>query len=542
MKPSSARANPGFMTAQSNAINTRSIRLLVAVTGVFLLLALALYWQSLAFDYVYFDDTSYVLNNPHVSAGFSFDSIYWAFTSNYMGNWHPLTWLSHMLDVSLFGTDPGWAHFHNAILHALSSVLVYSLMSRLLASNYQAFVLAVIFLVHPIHVESVAWIAERKDLLCAIFFLSTLILYDRYQARPTPAQYSCLLLVFALALLSKPMAVTLPALLVMLDCFHYRRPGIDWEFSPGAFFRTLTRSTLHKLPLFVLSVAFSLIAIFSQRDSGALMNVDFVPVSLRIENAAYSYLVYLRQFFIPVELGPYYLLKQVNAYTYLLLPAILFLAWLLASFRLLRTKPIIMVGLCWYLLTLLPVIGLIQVGTQIHADRYMYIPSIGVLLAAALCLPGSGHKYHAITRTLAGIFVLYLSVLCYWQVGYWENKKVLFNRALRLTSPIWKAHIELAQQVGDDVPIQRPATFRVLGDLSMAVGDTSEALAFYSHAVMAPSPSAQLLNNYALALLSEGYTEKARQTLERALQLAPHSTEYRNNYQQLFNPAEQPAP
>lgn len=533
------------MTPQDNALHTSSSRLFLAVSGVFLLLVLALYWQSFFFGYVYFDDTSYVLNNPKVNGGFSFAAIYWAFTTNYMGNWHPLTWLSHMLDVSLFGTNPGWAHLHNALLHALNSILVYALLARLLASHYQAILLALVFLVHPLHVESVAWIAERKDLLCSIFFLSTLILYDRYRARPTRRQFLGLLLVFSLALLSKAMAVTLPALLVVLDCFHYRRPGRDWELSVGGFLQILTQSTLHKLPLFVLSAAFCLITIISQRDSGALMSMDFVPVTLRIENAAYSYLVYLRQFLLPIGLGPYYLLKQVNAVGYLLLPAILFLAWLLASFRLLRTRPILMVGLCWYVLTLLPVVGLIQVGTQIHADRYMYIPSIGVLLAVAILLPKAGEKYYEMGRTIAGIFLLYLSVVCYWQVGYWENKQVLFNRALQLAGPIWKSHIALAQHPDNATQasaslVDRPATVRVLGDLSMAVGDSRAAMDFYSRAVLAPSPTAQTLNNYALALFAEGYPEQSRQTLLRALSLAPHSMEYRSNYQRLFPAAELP--
>jgi tetratricopeptide (TPR) repeat protein len=531
------------MTAPRYANNTRSFRLLLAVSVVFFVLVLALYWQSFFFGYVYFDDTSYVLHNPHVTGGFSFDAVYWAFTTNYMATWHPLTWLSHMLDVSLFGTDPGWAHLHNGLLHTLSSILAYSLLARLLACNYQAFVLALIFLVHPLHVESVAWIAERKDLLCAIFFFSTLILYDRYQNRPTPLLYCGVLVAFILALLSKPMAVTIPALIVILDCFHYRRPGVDWELSPGAFLRTLIGATVNKLPLFLLSAALGAITIMNQHEGGAFLNTDFVPIALRIENATYSYLIYLRQFFVPVDLGPYYLLKQVNALGYLLLPGLLFLVWLLTAVRLLRTSPMVMVGLCWYLLTLLPVIGLIQVSTHLHADRYMYIPSIGVLLAAALLLPKSGQKYHALARTLAGIFVLYLAVICYWQVAYWENKKVLFNRALQLAGPIWKSQLALAQQTGDGAQLTasavvRPETFRVLGDLAMAVGDSAGALEYYSRALKTLSPSASLLNNYALALFSEGHTEAARQTLLRALQIAPHSTEYKNNYQRLFPPAE----
>lgn len=535
------------MNSQNPAINANSRQLLTAAASFFLLMVIVLYSDSFTFDYVYFDDTAYVLDNPNVNGGLSIDSIRWAFTSIYLSNWHPLTWMSHMLDVTLFGTDPGWAHVHNVFLHWTTTLLVFVLLRRYLASPSSAFVLALVFLVHPLHVESVAWIAERKDLLCALFFVSTLIYYDRCAAQPNRLQYAGLITLFALSLLSKPMAVTLPAVLVLLDCFHYRPPSAGVTSPFKNLFKTAMQSSIHKLPLFLISAAFSLIAIISQREGGALMDMDVISVSDRIGNAGYSYLTYLRQFVIPVDLGPYYPLKQANLIAYLLLPIGLSCLWLGAALQTIKKSPIVMLGLSWYVLTLLPVIGLIQVGTQIHADRYMYLPSLGVLMACAPLLSQVGRGSFTLIKALVIVFTVYLSVLCYWQVAYWENKGTLFNRVLHLAGPVWKAHMArltsskaTLEYIGDTS--LRPAAMRALGDLAMAVGDHAGALEFYDIAILTPSPSAALLNNYALALFSRGDAENANKMLVRALELNPSSVEYQNNFQQLFPELERQAP
>ena len=188
-----------------------------------LVLLILLYGQSHSFDYVFFDDTSYVLDTPQVMSGLTLEGVQWAFTSFHMYNWHPLTWISYMLDISLFGIDPGWAHLHNMLLHGLNGLLVFAILYKFSGSGWKAFILSIIFLVHPLHVESVAWIAERKDVLCALFFLSGLLFYDGYRAKPGALRYLGVLITFALALMAKSMAVTFPVVLLVLDFFVYRK-------------------------------------------------------------------------------------------------------------------------------------------------------------------------------------------------------------------------------------------------------------------------------------------------------------------------------
>ncbi len=527
------------MSAIAQYWSSTSHRALLTVAGIFLLFALGLYWQSFYFDYVYFDDSRYVLENPEVNRGLSLEAVRWAFTSTFMSNWHPLTWMSHMLDVSLFGVDPAWGHLHNLLLHWLNSLLVYLLLCRLTAARLASFFAALVFLVHPLHVESVAWIAERKDLLYSFFYLCALLVYDSYCTRRSAGRYLAILMLYLFALMAKPMAVTLPALLVVLDVFHYQKPAAEWEFEWRAFVVCGVRSVVHKLPLFLLSLVLSVVALYSQREGGALMTLDFVPLAQRMENAIYGYLVYLRQFALPIGLGPFYPLRQAQPVLYLFLPGLFFLLWVVASFRLLRVRPLLMLGLCWYLLTLLPVIGLIQVGPQIHADRYMYLPSLGVLLALVCLLPPGTRHLRALPRLLMGLFVIYLSAISFWQVSYWQNKQVLFNRALQLAGSVWRGHLELAQARAGDGPIDygaiaTPANLRALGDLAMMVGDKVVALEFYAPVVNGPHPSAAVLNNYALALYALGDFQGARKMLVRALELEPGTPDYRQNYQRLF--------
>ena len=271
--------------------------------GLLLFAALwLLYRQTFGFDYVYFDDDLYVLERPFVLAGLSWEGLLWAMTSFEHSNWHPLTWLSHMLDVSLFGTHPGWAHAHNALLHGINSLLVYLLLLRFGAAVLPAALLSGIFLVHPLHVESVAWIAERKDLLCALFYLSSLLSYDQFRRNGRMSGYLATLALGTLALMAKPMAVSLPVVLVLLDLTLYRAQDTNPLWQPAAILTALRRHAV----LILLTAGACVLTLLAQDGSHAIAYVDAHSLTDRLETAATAYLVYLRQWLVPLNLVAFY--------------------------------------------------------------------------------------------------------------------------------------------------------------------------------------------------------------------------------------------
>ncbi|MEP5764304.1 MAG: tetratricopeptide repeat protein [Halieaceae bacterium] len=521
--------------------------LLLCIAAQLVLLVL-LYGQTAGFDYVYFDDSHYVLSNSHVRSGLSVANVQWAFSSLYMSNWHPLTWISHMLDTTFFGVDPGWAHLHNAALHGVVSLLLFAYLLRLLGDWWKSLLLSLIFLVHPLHVESVAWIAERKDVLSAVFFLTGLILYDSYRQKPSWSTAAGVMLSYCLAVMAKPMAVTFPAVLLVLDLFHYRA-GLFGYAGPMLSLRSpwLVR-VLEKLPLFAVAALISVLAIVAQRDGGALVNTEVAPIAVRLANAAYSYATYLRQMFVPLGLAAFYPLDIPRAPSQLLLPALLLLAWITASFALVKKYPLLLAGLGWYLVMLLPVIGLIQVGTQLHADRYMYLPSIGVLLALACLIPARESKYFRVSVLVAPLFILYLAFICYWQVAYWENRHTLFTRVLTAVGPNWRAHVSLAADytrrgMFDDAAVHAQAalemrpdlaeSYQSLGDIEMRRGEYAAAVEHYSMALQSAPPTGGLLNNLAMALQEQGQFAAAREALLMALSLEPNSVHIQANLELL---------
>ncbi|HEY6838925.1 MAG TPA: hypothetical protein VI389_09300, partial [Geobacteraceae bacterium] len=335
-----------------------------------LLVTLILFGRAGGFAFVNFDDPSYVAANSHVAGGLTPENVRWAFTSFHEANWHPLTWLSHMLDVTLFGLSPRGHHWVNVLLHGGNGVLIFLLLARLTGRTGRSAVVAFLFLIHPLHVEAVAWVAERKELLCTTFSLVTLLAYGSYAARPGTGRYLFALAAFACALMAKPMAVTIPCVLFLLDYWPLGRTA-----TVGAL-----KLAREKVPFFLLTAASCIVTYVAQQQGGAVGTL--FPLSVRVANAATAYVFYLGKTLWPARLAVIYPFTPSIPFWQMGGALLLLVALSLAAFRLRRRFPWLVVGWLWYLGTLIPVIGLVQVGLQAAADRYTYFPLTGIFIAA----------------------------------------------------------------------------------------------------------------------------------------------------------------
>jgi len=516
-------------------------RHLLAV-GIHLGLLFLIYAQAAGFDYVYYDDDRYILKNPQVLSGLGWDSARWAFTSLYMSNWHPLTWLSHMLDTSLFGTDPGPAHLHNVLLHGVNSLLVYALLLRYRALWWQAALLSLVFLAHPLHIESVAWIAERKDLLCALFYLLGLLSYDAYRREGGAGRYLAVCALCALALLSKPMAVTFPVVLVLLDMSLYRAPASAGppRRHPAALYDVLR----DKLPMLFMALVSGVVTIVAQDRSHAIKELELLGLAERVQTALHAYATYLEQWLRPVGLAAFY--PHPGAYPAATVAActLVVLGLLAVAVFAARRHRRAGAGLGFYFITLLPVIGLVQVGSQAHADRYMYLPSVGLLLALVDIMPRSGHRYFSLSAITGCLFLAYLSVLSYWQAGYWRDEHTLFTRSAEVTGHNFITHIHLAAAYerlgmpGMVIPHAEAAIAlrpgRRDGHLSLAGAALAErryadAERHYVQALSMGSEIPGALNNLGIAIAQQGRPQEALPLFARALEIDPGRTDARRN-------------
>jgi len=501
---------------------------------VLLLLALALiYGRSGGFDYVYYDDVDYV-TGP-VRAGLSLDGVRWAFTAFYKTNWHPLTWISHMIDVSLFGLKPGPAHLVNVAFHGVNSLLVYLLALRLLRDWRASLLVAYLFLAHPLHVESVAWIAERKDVLCGMFFLLSILAYLRYAARPGAGRYALVACAFALALLSKPMAVTLPMVLLLLDYWPLGRLRGAPVLILGRRFPAYIVLFAEKIPLFALSLASGIVTLAAQKSAIAPLNLE--PLSYRLMNAAVAYATYLYDTVVPTRLALLYPLTLHLGFLDSILPSLLVLAAVSVSVAVWRKRyPWLLFGWLWFLLTLLPVIGLVQVGLQSHADRYMYLPSIGLFLAlgAALArLSGAASK-----RALLALVpvLLFYSFIAWIQVGYWSDSYMMLTRSIDVVGETFQARVMLAgfylregrvkdaeAEVVKGISLNPSSAeaYAVLGLVLLAKKDYAGAEEACRVAVSLSPENAAILYNLGIVLAKEGHVKESRQWYERALKADP---------------------
>jgi Flp pilus assembly protein TadD len=477
---------------------------------------LFVYWQAGSHDFIVYDDPLYVTGNVKVKSGLNPDSVYWAFTTDHASNWHPLTWLSHMLDVRIFGPDPMWHHRMNVFFHLANTCLLYLLLSRMTASRWQSLFVAGLFALHPLHIESVAWVSERKDLLSTFFLFLTLLSYHGYVKRRTASRYILTLCAFAFGLLSKPMLVTLPFVLLLLDFWplgrlDFRRTGLQAESNDVAGNRkaVFIRLILEKVPFFILSFASSLITVHAQRQ--AIAHSKAVPLVFRCVNALLAYVYYLGKMFWPINLAVIYPLPSTwtilqGAEAFLLLTAITALCIGMAY-----RHPPLLVGWLWYLGTLVPVIGLVQVGRQFIADRYTYIPLIGIFMMFAWGVPGlvrdlvrDKRAERIVLSSLGGFILLACSVVTWHQLGYWKDSVTLFQRAT---------------DVFPDNYIAR----NILGNALSDKDRIDEAIFHFSQVLKVWPDDEEALTGVGTVLAKQGKGEEALRYFNEVLRLNPKS-------------------
>jgi protein O-mannosyl-transferase len=410
------------------------------------LLVLVVFGQTWQFEFLKLDDNQYVTENPQVLAGLSPASIRWAFTpTGYAANWHPLVWLSLMLDAELFGAWAGGFHGTNVLLHAVNTLLLFGLFCRLTGESARSFVVAGLFAVHPLHVESVAWISERKDVLSTLFGLLSLIGYVRFVEQRHVGWYVTAWCCLLLSLLSKQMLVTLPCVLLLLDFWPLKRLTLTTT--------TPWRLIVEKLPFVALSAVFCLVAVWAQAAGEALSDWERLPWDVRVGNAVVSYVIYLRQTFWPASLAVFYPYPNAGQAAWAVAAcAVLLIGVTVVTLLHWRRRPYLLTGWLWYLVTLLPVIGIVQVGEQAHADRYMYFPLIGLAFAATWWVADALSSRSGSPRAagaLATAVLLVMSVLAWNQTRHWRDSASLFRHALQVTDDNWLAHATLAAALMD---------------------------------------------------------------------------------------------
>jgi tetratricopeptide (TPR) repeat protein len=515
------------------------------IYAVLILSTLLVFWQVRNFDFVY-DDSDYVVKNPHVLTGLTEDGIIWAFTAGHAANWHPLTWLSHMLDCQLFGPDPGWMHLVNVLLHLANTLLLFAVLRKMTGSLWPSAFVAAAFALHPMHIESVAWIAERKDVLSTFFLLLTLAAYVSYVRRRSLAGYLLTVLLFAFGLMAKPMLVTLPFVLLLLDYWPLNRFG--WQAGKPVPIDE-RRANLHmimmeKIPFFVLAGTSGAITFLVQRAGGAVMNMRVLPLEDRVANAFLSYARYTGKMFWPQDLAAFYPFDAGRfEFWQIVMSVLLLLVISILVIHFGRNRRYLPVGWFWFVVTLVPVIGFVQVGKQALADRYTYIPYIGLFIVIAWGLPELVSKwlYRKAVLSLSVVIVLAVLGICaHRQAGYWRNGVALFSHAIEVTHNNDVAHNNRGaayydlgrwQEVIEDcreavrIDPDYTAAYKNLGFAYGKLGRWEEAMENFKQAIRTKPNYAEAHNNLGFAYGKRGHWQEAIEAFGQAIKLNPGYSE-----------------
>lgn len=503
--------------------------LLALVLGALILMV---YFPSLDNGFIrYYDDAQYVTENPWVKNGLTFSTMRWAFTRFYAANWHPLTWLSHALDYQLFGDGPAGHHLTNVLLHALNSGLLFWVLRRALGSVWGALLGAALFAVHPVQVESVAWVAERKNLLSTLFWLLAMVAYGRYAGKPSWQRYGLVAVLFVLGLMSKPMVVTFPLAMLLWDIWPLRRI---------CSVKSALRCALEKIPLLVLSVVASVVTVFAQGEGGAVASTEVYSVGVRLVNALNALKNYLVMVVWPQSLAVFYPHPGQWPLGQSVLSGVVVVLMLVFALKLWRAMPWFCVGWLWFLGTLVPVIGIVQVGAQSHADRYLYLPVMGLVLMVAA---GAAEVIRRMPRMGSGIVmlgvaaVLALSLQTRNQIAVWHDDETLFTHALAITDNnsiaynnlglmmLSRGELERAEQY-----LQRAITidpsfalpWNSLGNVFVKMGRYDEAhRAFGQAARYDKSGETNALFNRGALFQSQGQADSAKIIYQRVLDHKP---------------------
>jgi hypothetical protein len=491
-------------TGSSPAPGPRARRLRSAAVAAALVAAVAaVYGASGGYAFV-FDDDGSLVNNPHVPHGLTLAGVRWAFTSFFWANWFPVTWVVHMLDVSLVGMDPGRQHLLSAAWHAAATLALLAALRRLTGALWPAAFVAGLFAVHPLHVESVAWLTERKDAVSALFWFLGMAAYARYAARPGPVRYVPVAAALALGLMTKQIVVTFPLVLLLLDWWPLGRlaPRGPGRTSPA-------RLLLEKVPLLLLAAAGGVVAVFAQRSLGAVGSLATYRPAWRLANALSSCLLYLRDTVWPAHLAAYYPFRVGDRPPWQVAGSAALLAGITAvAFLLRRRRPALLAGWCWYLVTLLPVIGIVQVGSQSHADRYMYLPLVGLGVAAAWGvgggpLPAAARPALAVGAVAA---LALLGVAAARQAETWRSPLSLYGRMLAVDPANWMGHHGYALAIEKQ-------------------GRRQEALEHFRIAAHLNGASPEAQSNYGFALYDAGRTQEAIAQLGVSARVSPENAD-----------------
>jgi tetratricopeptide (TPR) repeat protein len=530
---------------------------------VCLLLALAtvaVYWPVARQGFINFDDPDYVSANPRVQAGLTVESVQWAFTSLYASNWHPLTWLSHELDCQIYGLRAGGHHVTNLLLHIVNSLLLFGLLKRVTGALWRSVFVAALFALHPLHVESVAWVSERKDVLSAFFFMLTLWAYASYVEGQRPRSeggspksevrrpkagvwYGAAVVLFALGLMSKPMLVTLPFVLLLLDYWPLGRIQLSTakhSLSTTEQCPSLKRLVVEKIPFFALSALSCVLTFLVQRACGAMTPLEKAPFELRLANALVAYARYLGKTLWPSKLAVFYPYSQLSLDSWQVMGAALLL--LIATVAIVlaaKKQPYLLIGWLWFWGTLVPVIGLVQVGKQALADRYTYLPHIGLFILivwGAAAVVARLKWPRLISLVAAGLVVTGCGILSARQLSHWRDTKTLFQHAVAVTSRNFVAYAVVGNALAEEdkspeaieqcrkaleISPDYPEAHNTLGNIYAKQEKYEEAIANYRAAAEADRTYADPRNGMGDVLVKQGKYAEAEAQCREALRLAP---------------------
>ena len=503
-------------------IPDRHLKMMISL--LLILAIIVAYGQVKNFDFVGYDDQDYVTENSHVQKGLTVEGIIWAFTTFHSANWHPLTWLSHMLDCELYGLNPMGHHWTNLIFHMVTTIILFLVLERMTGAIWRSAFVAALFALHPLHVESVAWVSERKDVLSAFFGFLTIAAYYRYVKATDFKNYALVIVFLSLGLMAKPMLVTFPFVLLLLDFWPLKR----FHFNNDYLFQSertthygskgIYRLILEKIPLFIPVVISCVLTFLAQKSEGAVQALGSLSLINRIANALVSYVNYVLKMFWPSKLAVFYPHPGNTLPAWQIFgSALLITCTCFLAIRAAKKYPYIVVGLFWYLGTLVPVIGLVQVGEQAMADRYTYIPLIGLFIIVAWGVSDLFRKWHY-QKIYSGVFAMIilsaLTARTFFQVGHWKNGVTLFEHAIKVTENNYKAHNNLA------------AALEPL-DLDRAIFHYKEALKIYPKYVLA-------LNNIGISLYNKGNYDEAVSYFTKVLKIDPQKIDARMDMANLF--------
>jgi len=541
------------------------------------------FWQVNHCDFTVYDDGGYVTKNGHIRDAITVEGIRWAFTTGYAANWHPLTWISHMLDVQLFGLNPRWHHLINLFFHIANTLLLFVVFNRMTKALWRSAFVAALFALHPLHVQSVAWVAGRKDVLSTFFWMLTMGAYCHYVERPVLQRYLPVFLFFVLGLMAKPMIVTLPFVLLLLDYWPLKR--FERKKSPHEIYTEVNKPLFgdkrkgkskkkhtvngeakaeepadykyqwalirplfwEKIPLVSLLALSSIVTYIVQQEGGAIRSIAAFPLSVRIANAFVSYIIYIGKMFWPVNLAVFYPHPGLWPHWQIIGAVLLLVAVTLIVIRMAKRFAYLATGWFWYAGTLVPVIGLVQVGSQARADRYTYIPLIGLFIMAAWGIPEllKGWRYRRETLFLSSALCLSCLFIATWtQVGYWRNSITLFEHTLKVTDRNSTAYNILGnaysdfhnyrKAIGDydkaiEINPKYAEAYYNRGTAYWRLGNSQQAIGDYGKAIEINPKYAEAYNNRGIAYGSLGSYNHAIEDCDKAIALNPQMVETYNN-------------